>query len=190
MNDKPESPVRLFTGIALNDSARDHVVGIVKRLSGELPGVRWVPEENLHVTLKFLGQCDPSIVDELSLMLREAARFLPLRLEIGCVGAFPSTGSARVLWVGAGDQEGRAREVYRALDKAAVKHGIAREKRRYTPHVTVGRSRKKPVSIPVEFALRFRDTVTLDVNHIVLFRSEPGSTDAEYTVVEKMPPLR
>ncbi len=186
MNDKREPLVRLFTGIPLSDSAREHVASTADGVSGELTGVRWVAEGNWHVTLKFLGPCEQSCLDGICSMMLKAAPFLPFRLEIGGIGAFPSNRSARVIWVGAGDIDGRAREVHRVLDRAAVRYGIAREKRRYSPHVTVGRARNKPVLIPVEMVERYHDTITMDVDHVLLFKSELTRSGAVYSVVEKV----
>ena len=151
-----------------------------------MTGVRWVAEGNWHVTLKFLGPCEQSRLNGICSMMLKAVPFLPFRLEIGGIGAFPSNRSARIIWVGAGDIDGRAREVHRVLDRAAVRYGIAREKRRYSPHVTVGRARKKPVLIPVEMVERYRDTITMDVDHVLLFKSELTRSGAVYSVVEKV----
>ena len=186
MNDKREPLVRLFTGIPLSDSGREKVARTVDGVSGDLTGVRWVAEGKWHVTLKFLGPCEQSRLQEICSMMVKAAPFLPFRLEIGGIGAFPSNKSARVIWVGADDMDGRAREVHRVLDRAAVRYGVAREKRRYSPHVTVGRARKKPVLIPQEMVERFRETITMDVDHVLLFESKLTKGGAVYSVLEKI----
>jgi len=186
MKDKREPMVRLFTGIPLSHSVREHVARTVDGVSGDLTGVRWVAEGNWHVTLKFLGRCEQSRLDGICSMMSKAEPFLPFRLEIGGIGAFPSNRSSRVIWVGGDDVDGIAREVHRVLDRAAVRYGIAREKRRYCPHITVGRARNKPVLIPVETVERYRDTITMEVNHVLLFESKLTRSGAVYSVVEKI----
>lgn len=177
---------RLFTGLSLTPEVRDYVSGVVVELSREVPDVRWVPTENFHVTLKFLGVCDEDQVEDLVAAMRKASRHLPLELTIGGVGAFPSSGSARVIWVGATDLEDRVEKVYNVLEKGAEKCGFPREKRRYTPHITVGRSRKQPVSLPRGLLERFTEKLPLEVRDIVLFESVLRSSGAEYSVLEKV----
>lgn len=179
-----ERGLRLFTGLSLTPEVREHVSSIVSELSERVEGVRWIPEENFHVTLKFIGPCPeervPCVVDA----MRRASRHLPLYLEIGGVGTFPSLGSARVVWVGACDLEGRIEKIYNVIDRGAEKCGIPRERRRYKPHVTVGRCRKKPATVPRELAERFCGRVELEVADIVLYSSELNSTGARYSIVE------
>jgi 2'-5' RNA ligase len=178
--------LRLFTGLYLSPEVRGHVADIAASLSMQIGGVRWVQRENLHVTLKFLGACDPSVVSDLTEMMRKAADFLPLTLTVGRVGAFPSLGSARVIWIGATDFEGRVQKVYNVLQKGAARCGFPKEKRGYIPHITIGRARKQPVKVRMEAAGQFDRQLTLKVNDIVLFSSELKSTGAEYTILERI----
>lgn len=182
--------MRLFTGISLNPEVREYVAGVVRVLSSEVSDVRWVPFENSHVTLKFLGACDPDRLDKLIAAMKNAAVQLPLTLNIGGVGAFPSLASARVIWVGAEDIEGHVHKVYNVLEKGAEKCGIPREKRRYTPHITIGRARKKPVNLPRELAERFEEELLLEVEEILLFESRLSSTGAEYKIIQRVGPQR
>ena len=186
MNDKSEPLVRLFTGIPLSDSVREHIARIVDGVSRDLTGVRWVAEENWHVTLKFLGLCEQSRLEGICSMMLKAEPFMPFKLEIGGIGAFLSNRSSSIIWVGVDDIEGRAREVHRVLDRAAVRFGVAREKRRYSPHVTVGRARKYPVLIPEEMVERYRDTITMEVDHVLLLESKLTRSGAVYSVVENV----
>src|SRR5665647_1908698 len=164
------STQRLFTAIPLPDGVRHRLALAVEELSVALDGVRWVPEPNLHITLRFLGESPPSAVPAMSEALRKAARHLPATVRIGGVGAFPSLGSARVVWIGVTDEAGALEKVYNVLDKGAEKCGFGREARKYRSHVTVGRARRKPVRIPEDIAAGLADEVIeLEVGRIVLF---------------------
>jgi 2'-5' RNA ligase len=178
--------LRLFMGLSLTDEVREFVCGVAATLEEQVEGVRWVPSRNLHVTLKFLGSCDESRVEKLVEVMGAAAAHLPLTLVVGKVGAFPSLASARVVWVGARDLEGRVQKVYNVLDRGAARCGIPREKRPYTPHITVGRARKKPACIEPSLADGFRTEMTLEVRDIVLFESVLDRSGAEYKVLEKV----
>jgi RNA 2',3'-cyclic 3'-phosphodiesterase len=180
--------LRLFTGLYLTPEVRQQVANISGTLSGVVEGVRWVPQENLHVTLKFLGSCEQSLIENIIEIMKKASEFLPLDMIVGGVGAFPSLGSARVIWVGASDIDGRVEKVHDILEKGAAKCGIPKEKRPYRPHITIGRARKSPVALAQEVAGRFDSEISLEVVDVVLFSSELKSTGAEYTIIKRVGP--
>lgn len=182
--------LRLFTGLYLSQEVRRHVADISAALSEGIKGIRWVPQENLHVTLKFLGSRDQSLIKDLVETMRKATDYLPLTLTVGGVGAFPSLGSARVIWVGASDLEGRVDKVYNVLEKGAAKCGFPKEKRPYRPHITIGRARKEPITITPEVAGRFDQELPLEIDEILLFSSQLTSTGTEYTVLERIGRVR
>lgn len=185
-----EPTSRLFTAISLSEPVRSSVYAVAETLADEIEGVRWVRRENLHVTLRFLGEFPDSRVAEYLSWMREAAAHLPLRLSVGGVGGFPSSGSARVIWVGARDDTGEIEKVYNVLDKGAEKCGLKREGRKYRPHITVGRAGRRPMDIPASAIERFRDEyIELEVSDIVLYRSVLDRAGAIYTVIERIGPL-
>lgn len=183
-----EGAPRLFTGLALSEEASGYVLGVIETMSGAVQGVKWVPPENLHVTLKFLGNCDWALVDRIADSMREASGLLPLPLAVGGVGGFPSSASARVLWVGAEDVEEKLHKVYNILDRAARSCGFPGEKRGYRPHITVGRARKGPARIPESLALSMDRRVLMEVADIILYRSVLGRTGAQYSVLKRIGP--
>jgi len=188
MSSKKVPKIRLFTGVELPPEIRLKIAGLARTLSRSVEGVRWVPEENLHVTLKFLGWCEIGVVDDVVRLMQRSTVDLPAEIEVGGLGGFPSHRSARVVWVGVEDIDGRLSRVYDSLNLRSSRIGFESEKRRYSPHVTVGRARKKPVSLP-DSALEgegWRETFT--VEEIALFQSELRTDGAVYTVLERVGP--
>jgi len=180
-NVRREPSYRLFTAFPLSTPIRLHVVSIIRELDTLLEGVRWVPPENLHVTLRFIGDCEDAMIPDLVGAMQKAGKYLPLQLAVGGIGGFPSLGSARVIWVGAQDRTDGVEKVYNVLDEEADKCGFGREGRQFTPHITVGRARKRPVEIPQEIVERFREIkMALAADEIVLFESTLTSAGAEY----------
>lgn len=177
--------VRLFTGIVIPDAVRSAISGYVAQLSELVEGVKWVPEENLHVTLKFLGSFELDKVPIIEAAMRKAESLLPMALLIGGAGAFPSAGSARVIWVGVTDVDGKAGKVYRIIENAAQKCGVKREQRAYRPHITIGRAGKRPVKLPPETEDVFDFEFRLDAAELALFRSELSRAGARYTIVSR-----
>ena len=185
-SEQQPSTQRLFTAIPLPSEVRRRIAGMASEVYGQVEGVRWVPEANLHVTLRFLGQCSQEKVPELAAWMEKAALHLPETVRVGGVGGFPSVRSARVIWVGVDDETGDIEKVYNVLDKGAGKCGFGREGRKYRPHITVGRARRNPVSIPDELVARFAgERFDLKVEEIVLFRSVLSGAGAEYSVIER-----
>jgi RNA 2',3'-cyclic 3'-phosphodiesterase len=177
---------RLFTGIPLSAEERSRVSFVIDSLEGVLPGVRWVRPENLHVTLKFLGECGEASLPFLLDALEQAAEVMPAKLTVGGVGGFPSQRSARIIWVGAEDPTDAIKEAFRLLEKGARKCGVSRETRPYRPHITIGRSGKVPVSVPEE-AYRLFPEAPMPLKEIALYSSELSSGPPVYKIIGRAP---
>ena len=105
--------------------------------------VRWVPAENIHITLKFLGEVSKEKAAEVGGVLEEVSSgYEPFRVEPSGFGAFPSERKARVVWAGVGEGAETLRAVAGRLEASLEELGFEREKRGYTPHITLGRARK------------------------------------------------
>ena len=100
----------------------------------------WSRAEGMHLTLKFLGEVTDQKVPEIMSSLQKAAEGIgPLGLSVSGIGAFPNPKNARVVWIGlAGDIEKLTR-LQVAVENAMVLLNIAREERKFTPHLTLGR---------------------------------------------------
>ena len=108
MSDRPR--VRLFAAVELPDPARAAIEAATQRLRTTLPGLRWVPAENLHLTLVFLGWVDPDQLDPIRAELEVAAApAAPFRARLGAAGRFPDRGAPRVVWFGFTSGVGGAR---------------------------------------------------------------------------------
>jgi len=105
-------------------------------------GVSWVKLENLHYTLKFLGELGEDGARRAGEAAHEAASSLAaFDVALGAAGAFPNARQARVLWIGLERGEQDLVELARRLDRALAKRGFDREKRAFSPHLTIGRVR-------------------------------------------------
>jgi 2'-5' RNA ligase len=150
------------------------------------PRARWVPPENQHVTLKFLGSTPPRLVDRVTERLREvAAVHAPVSVRVRGVGAFPSPGRARVLWAGLDDGDARVAELAPALDLALAGE-FEREHRAFHPHLTVARS-DPPLALPGAFEGTVLQSEPFEVDHLVLFRSHLRRPAPRYEVLASVP---
>ncbi len=168
---RPEArALRLFVAVELPLEARAAVEAAVAPWRGRFPQARWAPQENWHVTLKFLGQTWPRLRTWVQERVGEAAATCgPFETRLTALGAFPERGKARVLWAGLEDDAGRMTEIVAALDVALARE-FAPETRAFAPHVTVARS-DPPLALPEDFRGVPLEPVAFRVEAITLFRS-------------------
>jgi RNA 2',3'-cyclic 3'-phosphodiesterase len=182
--------VRAFVAIPIADPARAAVVAYLERLRATIGGVAWTRLENLHLTLKFLGNVPADRVADLTARLQAVglgAR--PFALQVGGVGAFPSLARPRALWVGVSSPA--LVPLADAVEAACVAAGCAAEERPLRPHVTLGRvrdtSRKRPPELGFLGADGGKEFGAAPVDAFVLFRSELRSDGARHTALATVP---
>ena len=186
----PDSSWRLFIAIELPATLRRRVQDHIDQLKKALPDARasWTREENLHLTLKFLGDTPVNRVEALSqAAARAAAQVSPFEVIIGGCGAFPTRGQPRVLWIGIEDPTGAQNKLYRALEDECARAGFPREARPFHPHLTIARLRqphgaRRLVELHEEIGF---DPVPVNVSDVCLIRSELKSGGSRYTVISR-----
>jgi 2'-5' RNA ligase len=137
--------LRTFIAIELDGARRAALAEIEMRLRREAVAraIRWVPPENIHLTLKFLGEVDAARIPTLHRAVAEAlVDHAPFSLTIGGVGAFPNTRRPNVVWVGVRGQVEAAARLAESIETACAALGFAREARAFTPHLTLGRVKR------------------------------------------------
>jgi 2'-5' RNA ligase len=181
--------LRAFFAIDLDGAVRRRAERELSRLSA-LPGadaVRWVRPEALHVTLRFLGEIAAASVPELLARVASRTREVPaFELVLGGVGALPSARRARVVTLEAGPEEPLQR-LASAVEQGVVEAGFAPERRRFRPHVTLGRVRRdRRLGGDIQRAMTASDTPGSEafaVTRVLLYRSEPTPGGSTYTSI-------
>jgi 2'-5' RNA ligase len=102
--------------------------------------VKFVEPENVHLTLKFLGEIMPSLVEQVSKVVKETG-FQPFSARLEGVGVFPNLRRPRVVWAGISDGVSRLAEVWKDVDTKLSRLGFETERRGFSPHITIGRVR-------------------------------------------------
>jgi RNA 2',3'-cyclic 3'-phosphodiesterase len=134
--------VRVFVAVGLPDAVRREIASAVGPLRNSRPPVAWVSEENLHLTLKFLGEIDPARLPAVRDALdRVVSPFATFSLESEGAGAFPSTRAPRILWAGFREPLELAGALQDNIEAALSEAGFPREPKAFHPHVTIGRVR-------------------------------------------------
>lgn len=133
--------IRAFIAIDLDPQVIENIRRTIEDLKPLIPGVRWVSAKNFHLTLKFLGDVEESLIDNVSAALSGALCPFP-RLSINAkgLGVFPNLRRPRILWVGLA---GNALTTLAARVESALEPlGFAAGQRPFTPHLTIGRWRQ------------------------------------------------
>jgi 2'-5' RNA ligase len=167
--------VRCFVGIALPDPVRDLMVRVQEALRRADADVKWVERQNLHLSLKFLGDVDEGALASLKGTLSiEALRWPATALAYGGVGTFPERGAPRVVWAGcSGDLETLA-GLAGAVERSAEQVGVPREGHPFVAHLTLGRVKSGRNLRPLRSAIENQREVALGrevVKEFVLYRS-------------------
>jgi len=167
---RPEArPLRLFVAFDVPEAVLDAVEGAEAAFRELHPRARWVPRQNRHVTLKFLGSTWPRLVGWVQGAVGEvAARSEPVPSRLTGLGAFPNARRARVLWAGLEDPEGRLAALAASLDEALGRE-FAPEKRGFTAHLTIARFEPPAALEGLDAAALAGDRFLVD--RIVLYRS-------------------
>ena len=132
--------MRLFVAINLPADLREKISTVTQTLADTKADVRWVSSDNLHVTLKFLGEVPADRTDELlSRVVNAAAQVPAFPLEIEGIGRIPEKGEARVIMSRVISPDQRITKLHRLVDSAAGGMGLPLDTRVYAPHLTLGR---------------------------------------------------
>lgn len=131
--------IRLFVAVNIPNNIKRLIAG----LGGSIPRAQPVPEEQLHLTLKFIGEVENSRLIDIREGLNDIS-FYPFKLNLKGVGTFPPRGSPRVLWVGIEPQD-NLQLLRNKIEKALAYREIPREKRKFAPHLTIARLKSSPI---------------------------------------------
>jgi 2'-5' RNA ligase len=170
---------RLFTGIELPETVREQLA----RLRAPLPGARWVEVGNLHLTLRFAGDIDNRVADELVAHLAEI-RVGRFEMRLAGVGSFGGN-DPKVVWVGV-EAGPELAQLAKANERAARLAGLTPEGRAFKPHVTLARlryGRPDAVARWLQHHAGFRSE-PISVDHFQLFSSRPQIGGGPYAVEE------
>ena len=180
-------PFRSFIALEIPEKIRHNVMEFQNRLKSIHDDIKWVRAENLHLTLKFLGNVEKNRINDLTALIHKALQeFEPFEVALGGSGVFPNRHRPNVLWIGFLRGKEHLRTMASVLNESLIKMGFEEERRKYHPHITLGRvrSRQKIVkTIELMESLSFLEQSFL-VQELVLMKSDLRPSGAEYTPLE------
>ena len=179
-------PLRLFVALEIPDHAKDVAEAAFAPWRQEFPKARWVPRENMHVTLKFLGRTWPRLSGWVPERIGEAVvEFEAFETRLEGVGSFPSAKRGRAVWAGFDDDEERLTELAGAID-VSLEDEFGSEKRPFHAHLTMARS-DPPLKLPPSYTSTPLESEPWLVDHVTLFRSHLGRPAPRYEPLGRFP---
>ncbi len=186
---------RSFIAIQLPREIQKAIIDNTAVLQKALPKpmVRWVSDDNLHLTLKFLGDVSPANLEKLADALQgETIQHAPFELSIEKIGAFPSPKKARVIWIGI-EAPAELGTLQHCVEGVAARLSFPSEERAFSPHLTIGRVNQNATTADltrIRIALSNCQvgklgSVTVDAIHI--FKSDLLPSGSVYTHLYAMP---
>jgi 2'-5' RNA ligase len=176
--------IRCFISVNLPDEAKTAIDSIITELKKTGADVKWVVAENIHLTLKFLGNTDESVIPGIAEALgKKLSLYDAFYITIADVGCFPSEKRPRVIWVGIKDPD-VLRNIQKDVDAVMTGFGFAPEVRPFSPHLTIGRVRslKKAAELTKRFAdFRRSDFGRVGISAIHIMKSDLKPAGAEYS---------
>ena len=171
--------MRLFVGLELPDAAKAALLAFM----GGVAGARWQREDQLHLTLRFIGEVDRHMAQDIAAALGRV-NIRPFPLELGDAGLFDHRGRVDTLWVGVRPAAPVA-ALTRAVNAALASVGLPPETRAFLPHITLARGRGMIGAALWPHAPVPR--LTWDVRGLALFESHMGRDGSDYAVLARWP---
>jgi 2'-5' RNA ligase len=171
---------RLFIAIDLPERIKDDITATYV----SMPGARWMDEEHLHLTLRFIGDVPGDMADRVRNALRSIS-ISPFSLKIKNAGYFPPRRDPRILWVGLSESEELMR-LQPKVERAMMSLGLPPEECKFHPHITVARLNGTPVTSVADYIMQNSLFITepFTVSAVHLYASTLHKDGSHYTIEE------
>ncbi len=174
---------RLFVALRPPAPVRDALTDLMEGL----PGARWQDDEQLHLTLRFIGEVDARVADDVAVALAGVAH-PPVAVALDRVGSFDTRGRVNAVWAGVRPR-GALDHLHRKIDQALVRAGLEPERRAYLPHITLARFSRGDAVDPQAWIARHAGLASppFTMRHFALYESHTGHAGATYEIVARYP---
>ena len=169
--------MRVFLGIPIPPGLAGDLYACTSGLRDALSGVSWVKPQNYHITMLFLGELEPEEIERIKKVMKSLRIDGGAQANLGHIGQFPPRGAARVIYAGLDAGADACRSAYSAVCGAIPEYA---EKRRYIPHITLGRVKRGRRLLLGREQKAMLPEKTFSLEEIVLYRSVLRQSGAEY----------
>jgi RNA 2',3'-cyclic 3'-phosphodiesterase len=181
--DKAEE-LRIFICIEVPASIKQRIDDLQQDLKEISAPMSWTRSDNVHLTIKFLGNVKASRLPKIAAACeRAAAGLAEFEIEVTGAGCFPSARAPRVLWIGLNDASDSLNKIHEQIENELAGEGFEREGRRFSPHLTIGRARDPRKAGPAAeklVAMGF-EPERFEAREIIVMRSQLSPKGSIYT---------
>ncbi len=184
--------VRTFVAVEIDEAVRQRASALIERARASIEGIRWVGPQNLHVTLKFLGDVAEEDLPAVGEAVTQAVAGVPgFDFELRALGAFPRIDRPNNVWLGSGDGAASLADLADRIERALNPLGFPREHRTFEPHVTLGRVARGGRA-PAALVRWLRENAAFEagrsrIREVVVFSSQLTPQGAIYTALCRAP---
>jgi RNA 2',3'-cyclic 3'-phosphodiesterase len=177
--------MRSFLALEIPQDIVAYLGSVADRLAKRTEGVKWVRNEGIHITVKFLGEIEEAMAERVRDVLAPVGRrYAPIQARLGQLGAFPSSKSARVIVVKLKEGIESTQAIFADVEEGLERIHVEREKRELVPHITLGR-RRIPKPFPNGDPMPIEEKAFV-IENLVLVKSTLTPGGAIYTPIWKI----
>ncbi|MFH1868524.1 MAG: RNA 2',3'-cyclic phosphodiesterase [Candidatus Omnitrophota bacterium] len=182
--------MRTFIAIALTEEAHEELSSLQDSLRKSGADIKWVKPDHIHLTLKFLGEIDEEQAAEIKASIDETVKNQkPFDIHLAKIGAFPRIAFPKIVWVGIDEGSQGCMALAKSVEEAMQRLGFEKEKRPFSPHLTLGRVRSlknnSQLTSAVEKEKDFSSQTKVSINKITLFQSTLTPKGPIYTPLKE-----
>ena len=185
--------IRVFLAIELSSDVRKKLSELQQQLRKTLPPINWVRPESIHLTLKFLGYVEPSIISQLLSVLKPIGKKQHVfSIDVHGLGVFPQVKHPRIFWIGLTGNTQALQELVLEIEAALEPLGFPPEEKAYHPHLTLARIKRENATVGSAFLEnqvleKDQQLGTLTIDRFTLIQSDLDSSGARYTSLWTVP---
>ena len=180
--------IRTFIAIEIPAGVKSDISNWQDKLRDIVDGIKWVKSDNIHITLKFLGNIEEKMIPQLKTAIERSAENVdPFEIEVKGEGCFPNVNRPRIVWVGVDNGKDTLSRIAAKIEIECSKLGFEKENRPYRPHLTIGRV-KKFIKNTEELRRYFSESPfrseVFTADEIILMKSDLKPDGPVYTPLE------
>ncbi|MAT40271.1 MAG: RNA 2',3'-cyclic phosphodiesterase [Ectothiorhodospiraceae bacterium] len=135
--------MRAFCALYPDSEGLDQIFQVLRQLREHPFPIRWEKPDHIHVTLKFIADIDPAVLDQaIGDVSKTVTSMDSFRFRVDTLGAFPNPAKPRVVWVGSDSTPDKIATLHGLFEDACANYGVRKEQKKFTPHFTIGRTKK------------------------------------------------
>ncbi len=188
--DTKHTNIRCFLALTIPNEAQAELASIQKSLQDNGAKARWVKADNIHITLRFLGNRPLKKIEQIA---KDLPLFCPnfrsFKITLHALDGFPDLNNPKVIWAGISDGSDPILKIYHAVNEGLARLGIPKEREEFVPHLTIARCKTSEESFSTATAIKKSciSPVQAEINSIVFYQSTLSSRGPAYEVIQAFP---